>query len=46
MNFKNYKYLIDEYRAGKISREQFCWRWAALQDIDEVIRFNAERNNQ
>lgn len=38
MNYSRYKFLIEEYKAGKIPREEFCKRWAALQKIDEVMQ--------
>lgn len=38
MNYSRYKFLITEYRAGNITRDEFCRRWAALQKIDEVMQ--------
>lgn len=40
MNFNRYKFVIDEYKAGNITREEFCRRWEALQDLDRLVEDN------
>ena len=30
--------LITNYRAGKISRQQFCHEWAKLQGFDDTVK--------
>ena len=30
--------LINNYRAGKISRQQFCHEWAKLQGFDDTVK--------
>ena len=30
--------LITSYRAGKISRQQFCHEWAKLQGFDDTVK--------
>ena len=35
----NYPFeLINNYRAGKISRQQFCHEWAKLQGFDDTVK--------
>ena len=30
--------IITDYRAGKISRQQFCHEWAKLQGFDDTVK--------
>ena len=30
--------IITNYRAGKISRQQFCHEWAKLQGFDDTVK--------
>lgn len=36
LDWYKYKFVIDEYRAGNIDREEFCNRWKALQKIQSL----------
>lgn len=38
-NTSNYPIqIITNYRAGKISRQQFCHAWAQLQGFDDTVK--------